>query len=151
MVWEKIESKADIDKLLDTFGGFHDSCLREAHVWTGHYVTDELAMVCDDQLDTHIRMLFQRQAAGTSAIEILFDQVIRFNLVPSPENYVSIIFDATLLSRDDAIYWAETAGWTPGSADRDGVTWVAAKAMSWRDASPWMGSKLNYGPSEINE
>jgi hypothetical protein len=150
MAWDKIESKADIDKLFDAFGGFHDSCLREAHVWTEHYVSDDFSMACNGRLDTHIRMLFQRQEAGTSAVELLFDEVVRFNLAPSPENYESIIFDATLLSRDDVIYWAEASGWSPDTTDRDSVTWVAAKRMSWRDASQWMGSHLKYGPGEIN-
>ena len=148
MTWIKIETEDDIDQLLHAFGRFHDGCLREAHIWTEHYVDEDLSMACTGNLDTHIRMLFQRQWKNPSAIELRFDQVIRFNLVPSPENCDSVIFDATLLLREGVIYWAEWRNWTPDSDDRDAITWVAAKGLFWRDASEWMGQRLRYGPTE---
>jgi hypothetical protein len=146
--WTKVEIEEDIEKLLDAFGGFHDGCLREVHIWTGTFVNSDLMMACPVDLDTHIRMLFQRQGKDPSAIELLFDQVVRFNLTPSAENYDSIIYDASLLFQENIIYWADTSGWTPNSDGRDEVTWIAAKALSWRDASEWMGGELRYGPDE---
>ncbi len=32
MEWIKIKDSNDIKNLLDTFGGFHDSCLKEIYV-----------------------------------------------------------------------------------------------------------------------
>jgi hypothetical protein len=148
MSWTKIETKDDIDQLLHAFGRFHDACLREAHIWTEHHVDEDMSMACPGNLDTHIRLLFQRQWRSPSAIELLFHQVVRFNLVPSPEGSDSIIFDATLLLQDGIFYWAEWRDWTPGSADRNAITWVAAKELLWRDASEWMGRQLRYGPTE---
>ena len=85
----------------------------EAHLWTGHWVSKDLSMTCSDSLDNCIRILVQRQFKDPSAIELLFEEVTRFNLVPSPENYESIIFEATLLVQDGTIYWTPNVGWWP--------------------------------------
>lgn len=29
MEWKELKHRQDIEKLLETFGGFHDSCLKE--------------------------------------------------------------------------------------------------------------------------
>jgi hypothetical protein len=65
-------------------------------------------------------------------------------LQTSAENYDSIIFDATMLKDGDIFYWADSNDWSPKSATRDNITWVAAKKLSWRDASNWMGAQLRY-------
>jgi hypothetical protein len=68
-----------------------------------------------------------------------------FHLQPSPENYDSIIFGVAMLCRDGTFYWAEDADWSPESPERDETSWIAAKKLSWRDASEWMGPDLHYG------
>ena len=100
------------------FGHFHDSCIREAHLWTGHWVSPTLSMACSGDLDTRIRFLIQRQFKNPSAIELQFEEVTRFNLVPTPENYDSIIYSATLLVQDKIIFWSLDAGWDPSSRKR---------------------------------
>ncbi len=111
--WNHIVSKADADKLLDIFGGFHDGCLREVHIWTQSWVAPDLRMQCASDLDTRIRFYVQRQFRNPSAIELLFEQVVGFHLQPSAQNYDSIIFGATLLFDGDIICWADAAGWSP--------------------------------------
>ena len=145
-VWKSLTSEADLEQLLKTFGAFHDGCIREAHVWTEHFVDSDLNMSCTGDLDTRIRLLIQRQFKAPSAIELFFEQVVTFHLQPSADNYDSIIFDAALLCRDGTFYWAENAGWSPESPTRDDASWIAAKKLSWRDASEWMGPDLRYGP-----
>jgi hypothetical protein len=144
--WTPIKSQADVDHLLRTFGGFHDGCIREAHIWTEHYVRSDLQMSCTGALDTRARILIQRQFNAPSAIELLFEHVITFHLQPSPENYDSIIFGAAMLHESDRFYWADSDDWSPASATRDKSTWIAAKTLSWRDASDLMGPDLHYGP-----
>src|SRR5580704_1157240 len=99
--WSPITTQSDIGNLLNVFGGFHDGCLREAHVWTEHYVNSDLNMKCTGDLDTRIRLLIQRQFKEPSAIELFFEQVITFHLQSSAENYDSIIFDATMFKDGD--------------------------------------------------
>jgi len=149
MKWNQIETQTDADVLMDLFGGFHDGCVREAHLWTDHWVASDLSMSCPGHLDNRIRFLIQRQFHNPSAIELLFDEVTRFNLVPTPDNYDSIIYDATLVVRDGIIYWSPEDDWSPDSPIRDNDTWISAKKLSWRIVD-WLGEKLHYGPNEEN-
>ncbi len=96
-------------------------------------------------LDLRVRLLFQRQYANPSAIELLFEQVTTFHLWADPGSD-NIIMDATLLHHDGLFYWANEYDWSPENADRDKFTWIAGKALSWRDASDWMGNELRLGP-----
>ena len=91
MTWTVLSSQGDLDDLLKLFGNFHDGCLREAHVWTEHYVYPNLHMHCFGDLDTRVRLLVQSQYRCPSAIELLFEQVTTFHLQPSAANYDSII------------------------------------------------------------
>ena len=145
--WNDITPPADADALQVIFGDFHDSCMREAHLWTDYWVSPELSMSCAAHLDNKIRFLIQRQFRNPSAVELLFEQVTRFNLVPAPENYDSIILAATLLVRDGAIFWANNGEWTPETSNRDEFTWVCAKNLRWREVE-WLGKELRYGPKE---
>ena len=147
MNWNIIKDQDDVDSLMALFGGFHDGCLREAHLWTGHWVSNDLAMTCPDSLDNCIRILVQRQFKDPSAIELLFEEVTRFNLVPSPENYESIIFEDILLVQDGTIYYPPNVGWWPEFPSRDEVTWVSAKRLRRRRVK-WLGAELHYGPDE---
>ena len=149
--WNPIASEADVERLLDVFGAFHDGCLREAHVWTETYVEDDLRMHFLGDVGTCVRILFQRQFRDPSAIELLFERVVAFHLRPAPPNYDSIIYDAAMSLVDGVYYWAESSDWSPTSPSRDSSTWIAAKTVSWRDASGWMGDALRFGPREPNE
>jgi hypothetical protein len=102
-------------------------------------------MHCSGDLDTRVRLLVQRQFPNPSAIELLFERVVTFHLQPRPQNYDSIIFEATVLLDADVVYWADTSDWTYTSENRDSSIWVAAPKVSWRDASEWMGDDLHYG------
>jgi hypothetical protein len=146
--WTSLRSQADLDTLFKLFGGFHDGCIREVHVWTETSVDSDLSMSCAGDLDTRVRLLIQRQFKSPSAIEMLFEQVTTFHLLPSPDNYDSIILDGTLLYKDDTFYWADSGDWSPTATDRDKSTWIAAKKMSWRDASDWMVPELRYVAKE---
>ena len=147
MTWKEITTQADADALMELFGGFHDACLREAHLWTDHWVSTDLSMSCPGKLDNRIRFLIQRQFKAPSAIELLFEEVTRFNLVPSPENYDSIIFAASLLVHNGVIFWSPEGNWKPDGPRRDESTWVSAKQLRWREV-PWLGQKLHYGANE---
>jgi hypothetical protein len=146
MEWQEIRTQNDADALMEAFGDFHDSCTREAHLWTGHWVNPDLSMSFG-HLDTRIRFLIQRQFNSPSAIELLFEGVTRFNLVPAPEDCDSIILSATLLVRDRIIYWSPESGWSADKPNRDEFTWVAARRLLWREVN-WMGRDLRYGPKQ---
>jgi hypothetical protein len=145
MMWNEVKTQGEADRLMADFGDFHDSCLHEAYLWTDHYVSNNLSMSCPGNLDTRIRLLLQRQFKNPSAVEMLFEEVTRFNLVPTPENYDSVIFSATLLVCDGVVFWSPEVNWTPEKPDRDAVTWISAKHLFWREVD-WLGEELRYGP-----
>ena len=122
------------------FGNFHDSCVREIHAVTGHYVDDSLSMTVDWRTTVH--MLIQRQYRRFSAIELRFEEVIALRLSAPPPDCENIINDAAFFIRDGIIYWADDGTWTPESSGEH--TWVAAGKVYWRDASEWMGASLRY-------
>ena len=148
MEWQEIRTAAQAAAFMTRVNDFHDGCLREAHVWTGHWVGDDLAMAVDSGLDTHVRLLVQRQYRPLSAVELVFDEVTRFHVRPSLPDHDGIIYEATLHVAAGQVYWADQAGWTPEAEDRDDATWVAGRRLRWRDASGWMGPQLRYGPPD---
>lgn len=147
MGWNHVRSQANADALLDAFGHFHDACVREAHLFGRHWVNENLSMACPANLDQSIRLLVQRQCSAPSAIELLFDELTRFNLVPAKEDFIGLILQATLLVRGDQILWAPYGSWTPESADAENDTWISARRLRWRIVD-WMGEELRYGPRD---
>lgn len=145
--WHEIRCQADADALLHTFGGFHDGCIREAHIWTQHWVGTDLHMACSPALDTNIRLHIQRQFEDPSAIELLFEKVTRINFVPTPENYDSIIFEASLVVTDEGVFWSPD-GCGPESPNKKDMTWVTSERLRWRPVDHWLGEPLRYGPDQ---
>lgn len=145
MEWIEVKDSKDIENLLDKFGGFHDSCLKELYMWTESYVDENLSMGISPELDTNVRILFQRQFHDPSAIELLFEGVTQFHIVPSPINYDSIIYDAKLILHKGLFYWADDYDWEPEDYSLDTNSWISAKRLKWRDASSWMGKQNRYG------
>lgn len=146
--WIELKNQKDLDVVMECFGRFHDSCIRELHMWTDHYVNHDLSMSVSTGLDHNIRLLVQRQAENRCAIELLFEKVTQLYIKPSPENYDSIIFEATFLQKNGLFYWADDSNWDPdGEAKYSAVNWICSKAVRWRDASEWLGSALRYGSS----
>lgn len=144
MDWIEIKEQSDIDYLLEYFGYFHDGCLREMYMWTGTYVNSDLSMKVPGELDTNVKVLFQRQYNNPSAMEILFEGVTGIHIIPSPENYDSIIQDAIILKLEDYFYWADDYNWHPKKNKNNRINWIAAKKMKWREANDWMGKQNRY-------
>ena len=140
--WQELSTPEQIQRLMDLFGNFHDGCVREIHVATGHSVAANLSMAVDWRTTVH--MLVQRQHVNPSAVELRFTEVVGLRVSPPPPNYDAIIFGAACFLREGILYWAENAGWSPESVERDEWTWIAARRAWWRDASEWMGADLQY-------
>lgn len=145
MDWIEIKEQSDINYLLEHFGYFHDGCLKEMYMWTGTYVNQDLSMRVPGELDTNVRILFQRQFNNPSAIELFFECVTGIHIIPSRENYDSIIRDAIILKIEDNIYWANDYHWRP---ENKLGNWISAKKMKWREANEWMGEQNRYALEE---
>lgn len=145
MNWNKINDSKDIENFMDLFGGFHDSCLKELYMSTGTFVNEDLSMSMSVNLDTCVRILFQRQDREPSAIELLFKGVTHFHIQPRAEDQDSVIYGAKLLLEEGQFYWAEDEEWQIDHPFLHSVSWISAKEIYWRDVSSWMGKKQRYG------
>jgi hypothetical protein len=140
MSWKELHTSRDLEDLLRLFGNFHDACVREVHVSSGHSVDRSLTMTVDWRTTVHV--LIQRQFVNPSAIELRFEEVVGLRVnAPSP-TCEAILLDAALFLREGVFYWADRSDWT---REMEGdSTWVSARRLYWRDASDWMGSELRY-------
>lgn len=144
MNWIKINNSTDIENLMDLFGGFHDSCLKELYMWTEAFVDENLSMSMAVNPDTCVRILFQRQDQDPSAIEMLFKEVTNFHIHPRIDQD-SIIYGAKLLMKNGQLYWAEDQEWQIDQPFLSPISWISAKEIHWRDVSTWMGKEQRYG------
>ncbi|WP_100489307.1 hypothetical protein [Sporolactobacillus pectinivorans] len=145
MNWREVKDHTGIKNLLDTFDGFHDSCLKELYMWNESYVDEHLSMSMSTDLDTNVRILFQRQFHHPSAIEMLFEGVIQCHIIPAPINYDCIISEATVIKHEGLFYWVDDTDWKPEDAAYRSASWISSKALKWRDVSSWMGKQNRYG------
>ena len=145
MSWQIISTEQEAKELLKLFGGFHDACIKEAHLWTGHSVDNKLAMAVKSNLDTSIKFVVHRQFSNPSCIELLFENVTRINLVPSPENYDSVIYESNLGKENNEYYWVIDTMQALGDMKPTEDSWVVSKSLSWRVADELLGEKLSYG------
>jgi hypothetical protein len=157
--WHAVNSIKDIESFLEAFGGFHDSCLREIHIFTQTWVDSSLRMSCPGQLDTSARLLFQRQSAEPSAIELELTEIESMALKPTPDNADSIIYRASIKlieGRFTLQTWCvglplvAAPNSTLTSVEGDPVLSITSRGLQWRDASEWMGARLRYGAAVPN-
>ena len=142
--WFEIKTSHDIRALEKAFGGFHDACLREIHLWTEHSVDDKLSMSVSGDLDNHARVFFQRQFANPSAIEIEFHELCRLNIWPTRDNYDSVIESANISfsSGGDIQFLVDMTCESPIES-LPAETRIIAKQVRWRPVE-WTGPKLRY-------
>ncbi len=136
-MWKKISDEIDLKNLMDSFGNFHDSCLKEMSFSTGAFVDTDLSMAMVN--NPQARFVFQRQSENPSTIEIVFKNVTRINIRPPEINNTPEIFCAKIVKHDDIYYWAENDTWSIGGENRDDFTWISATELSWREREDLLG------------
>lgn len=144
--WHQVQIQSDIDQLLETYGGFHDSCIVSLHYVSGTYVDDDNAMVFGSDDDFVLNIVFQRQWEP-KGLELCFSGVRRFHVTALQDNYFDDIYEAYLAfhdgilpakyrAADRVIVWADDAGFcvnelseAPTEPD---VSYVIATGLKWR-------------------
>lgn len=142
--WHLVGSSEDVEFLLSAFGGFHDGCLREIHVFTQTSVDSRLRMSCPGHLDTSARLIFQRQVSNPSAIELELNKVESIALSPTPDNADSIIYRASIELAEGQF---RLRAWCVGlplvaapnsyltSVETDPMVSITSRGLQWRDAA----------------
>ena len=92
-----------------------------------------------------------------SALELLFAQVTAFNVTPSPEGCDPIISYANFSLSDGVFTLAAyliggplrlLPGQEPEPRSGNDGVFVSGRALSWREASGWLGPDARYGALE---
>jgi len=94
----------DLDKFLSSFGGFHDSCIKEFKYTSGAFVDENLSMFPVNN-QRSLKVIFQRQISNPSVVEIEFMGLQRLSIYPIDENSTCEIHDATMILSDNCMYW----------------------------------------------
>lgn len=124
--WNYLESEKDIENLMETFSGFHDSVLRTLNYVSGSKKVEQGMIVTDDI--RQVSMIFDSD--WSDSIEIVFEGVLALNLRPAKENYTSELFSATFMLKNKTILFYDDDV-SSEQKDYEG-TWLSALGMRWR-------------------
>ncbi|WP_460619477.1 hypothetical protein [Hymenobacter ruber] len=138
--WFTLSNQQDIDLLMQVFGRFHDSCIKQVLISTREYVAKDLSMGFDN-IPT-VKILFQRQFRNTSVIEISFEEVEEMNWRHDnllSDTGLTIIMEAVLQIENGLVYWAEDIDWLEAGDERNDFRWIAARTVKWRTVEDALG------------
>ena len=129
MEWNIIETQDDIDFLLKVFNDFHDSCIVSMQYKSGAYVDKSNFSMNSINTERTLSLIFHSQFKNCSAIELVFDKLVKLNLEPNDENYDCIIFGATIKKENGKFFWADSPGCIYSSPSG---TWIICEKLMWR-------------------
>lgn len=116
MAWNEIKEKKDIDKLLEEYYGFHDSCLVELNYKNGMYVDEEGSMNFGTDEERELHMIFQSQCTKR-VLELCFTSVKKFYMADWQDNYGYEILDCYLEiltnEKESLVIWADSKEFDP--------------------------------------
>ena len=142
-MWNEIASEKDLNAFMDTVYGFHDSCLKEIKYVSGAYVNEKLSMSPVNK-QRILSMIIQRQFENPSVIEMQFVGLKYLKLFPNDENYTCEILDATMILKEDYIYWCDCGGLSVKDLESYAGTTICASKVRWRAADEFIGSNEIY-------
>ena len=145
--WKPVQNQQDIDELMETFVGFHDSCIHSVRYDSGCYVDEERAMYAHVPPEKfRLHMVFHSQW-DIKMVELCFTGVRRFHIVGLEDNYMKEIYDAYLAFHEgllpaeydatpEVIVWADWADFDPAHIldplAEPGTSYVMASTLQWR-------------------
>ena len=124
--WNVVSSDADINELLEQYGGFHDSCLVDLFYRSGAHVNENNAMFFGPPVGYELWLTFHSQWYK-EPLELCFIGVRRCNIVGFQDRYGAEILDCYLAYHTDLItgrdapliVWADYADFSPYSEMQD--------------------------------
>lgn len=144
--WKQVETTEDIDELLQTTHGFHDTCITSIRYVSGNRVDKKNSMIFANTNDYELHICFQGQWEPKN-VELCFNGVRQLFLVGLEDNYLNDIYGAYLAFHDDllpskyrapkrVIVWADDSDFDihnmTGDLIEPAVTYVIANTLKWR-------------------
>lgn len=142
-MWNEIANEKDLNSFMDTVDGFHDSCLKELKYISGAYVNEKLMMLPVNK-QRILSMIIQRQFENPSVIEMQFVGLKYLKLFPNDENDTCEILDATMILKEDCIYWCDCGGLSVKDIESYTGTTICASKVRWRAVDEYIGPNEIY-------
>lgn len=142
-MWKEINSQNDLANFMDMLYDFHDSCIKEFKYTSGAYVDKNLSMypINDQRI---LKIIIQRQFENPSVLEMEFIGLKRLSMFPPDDNYTCEILDATMILKDDCVYWCDCGGLTESDLGDYKRTLICASKVRWRPAEEYLGKEESY-------
>lgn len=142
-MWNEIVNKNDLKNFMDILLGFHDSCIKEFKYISGAFVNEELSMYpINDK--RNLKMIIQRQYKNPSTIEMEFIELVKLKIFPVNNNYTCEILGATMLVKNDCIYWCDCDGIRENEIDDYNGTLICSSRLRWRIVNEYIGNDEIY-------
>ena len=142
-MWNEISNEKDLYSFMDTVCGFHDSCLKELKYISGAYVNEKLGMYAlNDQ--RVLSVIIQRQFEDPSAVEMQFVGLKYLKLFPCDDDYTCEILDATMILKEDCVYWCDCGGLSEEDIESYTGTVICASKVRWRAVDEYIGPNEIY-------
>lgn len=142
-MWNEINNQNELNSFMEMLDNFHDSCLKEFKYISGAYVQEDLSMYpINDQ--RKLKMIIQRQCENPSVVEMEFLGLRHLNIFPIDESYTCEIFGATVILKDDCIYWCDCDDLSQNDLDSYKGTLICASRVRWRFADEYIGKEEVY-------
>lgn len=146
--WKEITSQDDIHELLETYGGFHDSCIVSASYKSGAFVNDMKVKYGGSPSEHELFIVFHSQW-NPQILEMCFTGLRQLRLAGWAHNYwCDEILDAYLSFHegllpgdpDRVIVWADTYDFDVKNIDNTihepSDTYIVANGLRWRLIDP---------------
>lgn len=146
-MWNEIADICGLADFMNTFSSFHDSCIKEIKYLSGAYVDKKLDMypVNDRRV---LNIIIQRQFEDYPMIEMEFLGLKFLKLFPIDEQYTSEIIEATMVYKNDLIYWYDSGELSEEELDKYEGTIICASGFRWRSLEGHMDQKTLYSLTE---
>ncbi len=141
--WQSIKTEKDIESLMSTYGGFHDSCIVSLSFQNGAFVDDKGTLHYGNASDRILSVTFNSQWKPRT-IELQFIGLRQMHLVGWQDNYTCDISDAYLAFHENVlpgrpdrlIVWSDTDWFDITKIDNSihepTDTYIVANDLKWR-------------------
>jgi hypothetical protein len=142
-MWNEITNQNDVNDFMNLFGGFHDSCIKEFKYISGAYIDEDLSMypINDKRI---FSIIIQRQYSNPSVIEMEYSGLLRLSVNPVDENYTCEILDATMILKENYVYWYDSVKLSEGELCNYNGVLICALRVRWRVAEEYIGQSEIY-------
>ena len=127
--WHYIENADDIAELMEIYGGFHDSVIKEVSYISGEsYDAAQKVMYLNTAGAKQVKIVFNSDWAEELEMILLAPRII--HLVPGEENYLSTLMDASVIIQDCIVYFYDSDIDT--IEDNYNGTYFKSMGLMWR-------------------